>query len=217
MHTAKLISITKPLVEGLVTAEDLISYCARVSAPDNQLKIETAPRLLKYCIEHEHWSIFEQVSMSVEIRTSRSIAAQILRHKSFSFQEFSQRYSQVADRPEKAKGRKQAVKNRQSSVDELDEMQQGHWDVLQTIAYDACYTAYTKALELGVAREQARDLLPLATPTTLYMSGTCRSFIHYLSLRTQPDTQLEHRTVAEAIKSIFIQQFPHVSEALEWK
>ena len=209
----KLISITKPVVEGIDTAEDLVSFCARVSNPENQLNTETSPRLLKYLIDHKHWSPLEQVSFTVEIKTTRAIAAQILRHRSFSFQEFSQRYSSVVDF-EKPIMRRQAKKNRQSSEDIAllpHAIKQKLADHLQDSAI-----LYTQLQEHGIARECARMILPLCTETTLYMTGNLRSWVHYIDLRTEPETQLEHREIALSIKRIFIKNFPIISEALGW-
>jgi thymidylate synthase (FAD) len=185
---------------------------ARVSNPSNQLNTLTAPKLLAYCIKHEHWSIFEHASMTVEIKTSRAIAAQILRHRSFTFQEFSQRYSAV-NTIEPYELRKQAEKNRQSSSDVIWENENGVFDIARQ-AIDAAQQAYDKLLKLGVARECARMILPLTTQTTMYMTGSCRSFIHYIDLRTKEDTQKEHRIIALSIKDIFAEQFPWVAEAL---
>jgi thymidylate synthase (FAD) len=209
----KLVSITQPLIEGLTSAEDLISYCARVSNPTNQMNLLTAPKLLKYLIDHKHWSPFEMVSVTVEIQTSRAIAAQILRHRSFSFQEFSQRYS-VAQGFEDLELRKQAEKNRQSSAENADLNE----DDLNRVKNHLVQSAqlYEDLLSKGVARESARMVLPLNTSTTLYMSGTLRSWIHYIELRTLEDTQKEHRLIAEYIKYIFTQTFPNICEALNW-
>lgn len=185
-------------------------YCARVSNPSNQLNTETGPRLLAYCIRHGHWSVFEQAAMTVEITTSRAIAAQILRHRSFAFQEFSQRYAKVAQ-TEPVELRKQAASNRQSSTDVVkDEVINGK---LRGILGQAQHV-YEQLLEAGVARECARMVLPLATSTTLYMTGSVRSWIHYFQVRCDEHTQKEHRLVAEEIREIFKTQFPATSEAL---
>tara|TARA_Y100000310_G_scaffold146412_1_gene145724 strand:+ start:1192 stop:1746 length:555 start_codon:yes stop_codon:yes gene_type:complete len=178
----------------------------------------TAPKLLKFLIQHKHWSPFELASMCVEIKTSRAIAAQILRHRSFSFQEFSQRYSE-AQKIEPVEVREQATKNRQSSKDIINPGVNGFLNAKQAIAVHERKTLqlYNDLLKNGVAKECARMVLPLSTQTTMYMSGTVRSWIHYISLRTEENTQKEHREVAEAIKLIFINNFPNVSEALEWK
>lgn len=210
----KLISITKPTIEELKTPEDLISFCARVSNPSNQYNTETSPRLLKYLIEHKHWSPFEMVSMTVEIKTSRAIAAQILRHRSFSFQEFSQRYSKSTSF-EDIEWRLQGKTNRQVGDDIVDLSQQLKEEVETTLA--SCKELYDKLIEKGLAKECARMILPLTTSTTMFMSGTIRSWVHYIQLRAKEDTQKEHRIIAEQIKEIFIQNFPVVSEALNWK
>ena len=207
-----LISITEPNIFSSGNAEELIAYCARVSNPSNQDNMKTAPRLLKYLIKHKHWSPFEMVDMTVEIKTSRAIAAQILRHRSFSFQEFSQRYSSVAE-IEPIELRKQAESNRQSSEEVIDE------PVINNVVQHAIDTAtmtYQKLLTQGVAREQARMVLPLAAQSCLYMKGSVRSWVHYIDLRTQQDTQKEHRLIAEECKNIFIANFPSTSEALNW-
>lgn len=211
----KLISLTKPLIEGIETAEELISYCARVSNPSNQLNTETAPRLLKYCIDHQHWSIYEQAFMTVEIKTSRAIAAQILRHRSFSFQEYSQRYSK-ATTLENLEWRLQGKTNRQVGDEEYPMSQNLDVAVVVHEAQQKCIKAYEKLIESGVAKECARMILPLNTSTTLYMSGSIRSFIHYLQLRTKEDTQKEHREIALQIKKIFVKEFPATSCALNW-
>ena len=211
--SVKLISVTCPQIEGLETPEDLISYCARVSNPSNQLNTETASKLLSYCIKHGHWSIFEMVDMCVEIKTSRAIAAQILRHRSFSFQEFSQRYSEVTQ-IEPIQLRKQAEKNRQSSEEVIDDVVLNN--VVQYSIKQSLQT-YEKLIQQGVAKEQARMVLPLATQSTLYMKGSVRSWVHFLQLRTKEDTQKEHRDIALEIQKLFIKQFPNVSQALSWK
>jgi thymidylate synthase (FAD) len=210
----KLVSITQPLINTpdgrQLTPEELIVYCARVSNPNNQLNTETGANLLKYCINHQHWSIFEQVSFSVEIKTSRAIAAQILRHKSFSFQEFSQRYSEVT-KLQPVELRAQAEKNRQSSVEVISSkpLQDKVNEHLQ-----ASLDLYEELVVAHVAKECARMVLPLTTETTLYMHGTVRSWIHYINLRDKPDTQKEHRDVAEGAKALFIPHFPDCSKAL---
>lgn len=209
----KLVSVTQPCIDGIKTAEQLISYCARVSNPSNQLNVDTAPKLLKYCIDHQHWSIFEMASMCVEIKTSRAIAAQILRHRSFSFQEFSQRYSSIS-KLERLEFRMQGKTNRQvgDGDAELTPYQQAQVNRLQ----EESLAVYQMLIESGVARESARMILPLNTQTTLYMTGTIRSWITYIQLRCKIDTQKEHRDIAEAIKAIFKQEFPSVSEALKF-
>lgn len=212
-----LVSVTKPefpeLADG--TPEDLITYCARVSNPANQLNTETSPRLLRYLIQHKHWSPFEMVDMTVEIETSRAIASQLLRHRSFSFQEFSQRYSTIGAGYECVQARRQDAKNRQNSFDDLpDDIKEWFRDT-QEWFWDRAYEAYGEALDKGVAKECARFLLPLSTTTRLYMKGSVRSWIHYLQVRLDPSTQKEHRDVAEAIAKIFEEQFPNVAAALK--
>ena len=209
--SVKLVSISQPVVEGLTTAEDLMVYCARVSNPSNQLNTATGAKLLAYCIQHGHWSVFETASMTVEITTSRAIAAQILRHRSFSFQEFSQRYSE-APGVEDVELRKQADKNRQSSTEIIEgEMINS---TLERYMKNA-RAMYQSLLDAGVARECARMVLPLATTTTLYMTGSVRSWIHYLAQRLDEHTQKEHRLIAEQVQAIFAAQFPTVSQALK--
>jgi thymidylate synthase (FAD) len=208
----KLVSVTHPVLPNLsgFTPEELIVYIARVSNPSNQLNKETAHKLIRYLIKHKHWSPFEFVDMTVEITTRRSIAAQILRHWSFSFQEFSQRYSTVT-KVQPIELRKQAEKNRQSSADALDD------EELKRLAEDVQLFAvevYNAMLEAGVAREVARDVLPLSTETTMYMKGSVRDWIHYLELRTSEDTQKEHRDIANAIMELFKENFPTIHQAL---
>ena len=204
-----LVSTTQPF-SGLEGAEDIIAYCARVSNPENQKNVETAPRLLKFLIKHGHWSPFEMVDMTVEIKTSRAIAAQILRHRSFSFQEFSQRYSE-AQSLEKLELRKQADKNRQSSSEAFEDSQL-HTKVREHLAKSL--SLYKSLIRKGAAKESARMILPLTTETTMYMKGSARSWIHYIDLRTKQNTQKEHREIAEECKNIFKQNFPTTSEAL---
>lgn len=206
----KLVSISKPVVEGLDSPEDLIVYCARVSNPSNQLNTATGAKLLAYCIEHGHWSVFETASMTVEITTSRAIAAQILRHRSFSFQEFSQRYAEATEF-EPVELRKQAEMNRQSST---EVMENESVDKALTTLFSQLELGYKMLIQLGVARECARMILPLCTQTTLYMTGSVRSWIHYFQQRLSEHTQKEHREVAQAIERIFCVQFPVVSKAL---
>ena len=220
----KLISVTQPQVSAPdrapLSAEDIIAYCARVSNPKNQNNTETAPKLLKFLIKNKHWSPFELASMCVEIKTSRAIAAQILRHRSFSFQEFSQRYS-LAQKLEPLELRKQAEKNRQSSTDVTDPvLTEDYKNVPASVAVAQHVLGgvklYDELIKAGVAKESARMVLPLVTETTMYMNGTVRSWIHYIQLRTEGNTQKEHRDIANEIKSIFIQQFPNISIALNW-
>jgi thymidylate synthase (FAD) len=204
--TVRLISFTPD-------AEATMAYIARVSSP-NQENPEYA-KLLKYCIDHKHFSVFEHAHMTVEISTSRMISAQILRHRSFTFSEFSQRYGEVADYV-RVKARRQSEKNRQSSVDDLPEDIQDWWQQRQHEHWADSERRYKEALTLGIAKEVARAILPMNSKTRLYMTGSVRSWIHYLELRTKPDTQQEHREIAEWIKEIFVDEFPTVAEALGW-
>ena len=209
----KLVSVTKPEVEGIDNAEDIIAYCARVSNPTNQINTETAPRLLRFLIKHKHWSPFELANMCVEIQTSRAIAAQILRHRSFSFQEFSQRYSKATEM-EPLELRAPAEKNRQSSSEIV---QDEYFNKMAAAFLEGSKQMYDQLISAGVAKECARMILPLNTQTTMYMNGSIRSWIHYIDLRTEENTQKEHREIAEAVKAVFVENFPTVSEALEWK
>ena len=214
----KLVSLTQPQIStpdrAPMSAEDIIAYCARVSNPKNQMNTATAPKLIKFLIKHKHWSPFELANMCVEITTSRAIAAQILRHRSFSFQEFSQRYSEATEL-EPIELRRPAEKNRQSSSESFDELDEVY--LLANRATAAGMNAYEQLIKAGVAKECARAVLPLGTQTTMYMNGTVRSWIHYIGLRTEENTQKEHRDIANEIRKIFIDKFPNVSEALEWK
>jgi thymidylate synthase (FAD) len=194
-------------------AEALVGYCARVSNPANQDK--PAGKLLKYMIDHKHWSPFEMANMVVEITTSRAISAQILRHRSFSFQEFSQRYASVQEFVEYP-ARRQDEKNRQNSLDDLNDGDRQWFFNAQAEVNALAMKRYADALKLGVAKECARFLLPMSSKTTLYMNGNLRSWIHYIQLRTDESVQLEHREIAKAIKRIFMQECPIISEALEW-
>ena len=206
----KLISITPD-------AEKTMAYIARVSNPSNQDN-EKYSGLLKYCIKHNHWSVFEQSSMTLEIETTRAIAAQILRHRSFTYQEFSQRYAASTalgdiDLPEL---RKQDLKNRQNSTDDLDPELVEKLNKQMITLFSSAKSLYTQMLDAGVAKECARMVLPLCTPTRIYMTGSCRSWIHYINLRSAHGTQKEHMEIAEACRKVFTEQFPAVSEALEW-
>jgi thymidylate synthase (FAD) len=206
-HSVKLIHITPK-------AEELITYMARVSNPANQNNTETSARLIKYLIDHKHWSPFEMVNMCVEIETTRSVAAQILRHRSFSFQEFSQRYAEVQMRPELPEMRRQDLKNRQNSVDDLSLETLAECDQLVASALVTSYRAYDKLLELGVAKECAREVLPLCTPTRLYMNGTIRSWIHYCQLRCANGTQKEHQNIARGVWKLLEEHLPSVCVSL---
>ena len=207
----KLISVTPD-------AEKHIAYVARVSNPKNQNN-ENFAGLLKYCIKHGHWSIFEQSFMTLEIETTRGIAAQILRHRSFTYQEFSQRYadSNLLGDIELPELRRQDTKNRQNSIDDLDDEVIEKLNKQMNTLFSSSLSLYNQMLEKGVAKECARFVVPLATPTRIYMSGSARSWIHYINLRSGHGTQKEHMDIANECKSIFVEQFPSVAEAMEWE
>lgn len=195
-------------------AEEIMLFCARVSNPSNQLKLDSKG-LLKYCIEHKHWSIFEQATATFQIRTSRAIAAQILRHRSFTFQEYSQRYA-VANSQVVYPARRQDTKNKQNSIDDMsDEDKQWFLDAQEKV-WQTSNSLYQEALAKGIAKEQARFLLPLGTETTLFMSGNIRNWIHYADLRSSNGTQKEHADLAIAIKEELKKQLPSVAAALGW-
>jgi len=214
--TVKIIAATQPIIEGLNSGDELIAYAARVSNPANQMNTMTAGKLLKYCIKHKHWSVFEMCNVVMEIVTTRDIARQILRHRSFSFQEFSQRYAVATDFVER-EARLQDTKNRQNSVELgvdgfVDDRQKdlmNAWSAMQTVARAAAKDAYNWALENGIAKEQARAVLPEGmTVSTMYMNGTVRSWIHYCALRTGPETQKEHRIIAEQCWDELVKFYP---------
>ena len=207
----KLISVTPD-------AEKNIAYCARVSNPANQ-ENEKIAGLLKYCINHKHWSIFEMAFMTLEINTTRGLAAQILRHRSFTYQEFSQRYadsSLLTDKIPLPELRRQDEKNRQNSIDDLDPFEVQILEKQMMTLFDSSMALYQQMLKRGVAKECARFVLPLAVPTKIYMTGSVRSWIHYIDLRSANGTQKEHMDLALSAKEIFIEQFPAVAEAMEW-
>lgn len=208
----KLIDATR-LLWVTPEAERLIVKTARVSAPQNEDNLATGPRLLKYLIKHKHWSPFEMANMCLEIHTQRDISAQIIRHRSFHFQEFSQRYAET-EQAKIPKFRRQDSRNRQNSIDDLTDEQ---IDLLEELTYKHIkegYELYQTMLEMGVAKETARRHLPMCSPTRIYMNGTLRDWIHYINLRTDKGTQWEHRTIANQAKIIFEQQFPVISEAV---
>jgi thymidylate synthase (FAD) len=212
----RLISVTSPIItidNQTLTPEGLMAYCARVSSPHQETP--DYEKLLIYCIANKHWSVFEMVDMTVEIVTSRAISPQILRHRSFQFQEFSQRYAK-AQEIEHYTPRGQDSKNRQNSLENLDETTVLWFDEAQDEIARISLERYNEALEKGIAKECARMLLPLGTRTKLYMKGSVRSWIHYLEVRTDRSTQKEHRDIALEIKKIFIGQFPVTSAALGW-
>ena len=210
--------MTVKLITQTPDAEKTIAYVARVSNPNNQDN-ENYAGLLKYCIKHQHWSIFEQASMTLEIETTRGIAAQILRHRSFTFQEFSQRYAESTSLGdiELPELRRQDTKNRQNSTDDLDPETVDKFNRQMITLFSSSKALYESMLKQGVAKECARFVLPLATPTRIYMTGSIRSWIHYINLRSAHGTQKEHMLIAEACKKIFIEQYPTVSEALDWE
>lgn len=201
------------LVTITPNAEELIAYCARVSSP-NQENPEIE-KLLRYCVTHKHWSIFEQASATFEITTSRAISAQILRHRSFKFQEFSQRYAEAQEFVE-YKARRQDTKNRQNSIDDIDEETQRSWLYRQQRNWDRAIAEYRWALSAGIAKECARMVLPMQTMTRLYMTGDIRSWLHYLDVRCSEDTQLEHREIALQIKDTLKEELPTIAQALDW-
>ena len=212
MTKVKLVTVTPK-------AEETIGYIARVSNPKNQDNPNVAG-LLKYCIKHGHWSVFEQAHMTVEIETTRGLAAQILRHRSFTYQEFSQRYADVSHIREDIplpELRRQDLKNRQNSIDDVDPAKVESFNKEMRSLFDQSIDLYKKMLHAGIAKECARFVLPLATPTRLYMTGSCRSWVHYIQLRSAHGTQKEHIDLVENVRKIFVEQFPIVSEALEWK
>ena len=209
--TVKLISVTPD-------AEKTMAYVARVSNPKNQNNDKFAG-LLSYCIKHGHWSVFEQAYMTLEINTTRGLAAQILRHRSFTYQEFSQRYADANLLSEKIplpKLRRQDTKNRQNSTDDVDPYVVQKYDILMEEHFKSSMDLYNKMLEDGIAKECARFVLPLSTPTRIYMTGSCRSWIHYINLRSAHGTQKEHMEIADECRKVFTEQFPAVSEALSW-
>ena len=206
------------LVTVTPKAEETMGYIARVSNPNNQSNPAVAG-LLGYCIKHGHWSVFEQAHMTLEIETTRGLAAQILRHRSFTYQEFSQRYADVSFIREDIplpELRRQDTENRQNSIDDIDPITQQNFEIDMRKHFDQSIDLYKKMLRAGVAKECARFVLPLATPTKLYMTGSCRSWVHYIQLRSGHGTQKAHMDIANECKTIFSQQFPVVAEALTW-
>ena len=211
MSKVELISLTPD-------AEKTMAYIARVSNPKNQ-ENEDYSKLLSYCIKNEHWSVFEQSCMTLQIETNRGIAAQILRHRSFTFQEFSQRYADTnllgIDIPI-PELRRQDLENRQNSIDNIPEEIKIKFHQKISDLFNKSSNLYQEMLSDGIAKECARFILPLATPTRIYMTGSCRSWIHYIQLRTKVGTQKEHMDIAESCKKIFKEHFPNVSEAMDW-
>lgn len=211
MTSVNLVSVTPE-------AEKTMGYVARVSNPANQENPKVAG-LLKYCVQHQHWSVFEQAYMTLEINTTRGVAAQVLRHRSFTYQEFSQRYadsSLLADTIPLPELRRQDTKNRQNSIDDIDPFTKQEFQIKMQRHFEAGMKLYKEMLDASIAKECARFVLPLAVPTKIYMTGSCRSWIHYIDLRSAHGTQKEHMDIAEGARTIFIEQFPTVSEALGW-
>lgn len=208
--TVEFVSITPD-------AEMHMSFCARVSNPENQKNGECY-KLLKYCIDHKHWSVFESSYMTLKINTSIMVSRQILRHRSFTFQEFSQRYSTVSYIGDfhKIELRRQDNKNRQNSIDDLDENLKCRYEKRIKLLFGDIKNLYNEMIDNGVAKECARSILPMAAPTSMYMTGNCRQWIHYIPLRESNGTQLEHQIVAKDVKKVFIDKFPLVSKALNW-
>ena len=221
-NNVKIVSYSVPVGDfknDLQDIQDLIAFCARVSNPSNQMNNETSAKLIKYLIKHQHWSPLEMVSVCLELNTTRDIAHQIVRHRSFSFQEFSQRYADTnlldtnIPLPDL---RRQDTKNRQNSIDDIPEKQIKFLQERIRQYFNEGMDLYNELLREGIAKECARFVLPLATPTRIYMSGSVRSWVHYIDLRSGHGTQKEHMDIANACKDIFKVQFPTVSEALEW-
>ena len=211
MNKVELISLTPD-------AEKTMAHIARVSNPSNQANDKFAG-LLRYCIKHEHWSVFEQSCMTLKIETNRGIAAQILRHRSFTFQEFSQRYAEtnlLGNNIPIPNLRRQDQKNRQNSIDDISDDVKRKFTKKISNHFDEANKLYEEMLKEGIAKECARFIMPLATPTRIYMTGSCRSWIHYIQLRSKEGTQKEHMEIAEECKKVFIEYFPSVSEALNW-
>ena len=209
--TATLISVTPD-------AEKHIAYCARVSNPSNQGN-DSFEGLIKYCIKHKHWSIFEQAFLTIELETTRAIVAQVLRHRSFTFQEFSQRYadsSLLMDKIPLPELRRQDTKNRQNSTNDLDPFDKQSLELQMQTLFDSSLALYQQMLKRGVAKECARNVLPMCVPTRMYMSGSVRSWVHYIDLRSANGTQKEHMDLANECKEVFVEQFPIIAKALDW-
>ena len=217
MSQVRLIAFTQPIeLEGVQTGEELVAYCARVSNPANQANHETAPRLLSYLVRNQHWSPFEMAHAVIEIQTTRDIARQILRHRSFSFQEFSQRYAEVVADPVLREARLQDTTNRQNSTESHDFALRAWWDDQQAWLAEQAVKVYQDALNQGIAKEVARAVLPEGlTPSHLYMSGSVRSWIHYIQLRTGNGTQKEHREIAAMCKLALLHVMPSIKEILD--
>lgn len=217
MSQVRLIAFTQPIeLEGVQTGEELVAYCARVSNPANQANHETAPRLLNYLVRNQHWSPFEMAHAVIEIQTTRDIARQILRHRSFSFQEFSQRYAEVVADPVLREARLQDTTNRQNSTPAHDAQLRAWWDDQQAWLAEQATKVYQDALNQGIAKEVARAVLPEGlTPSRLYMAGSVRSWIHYIQLRAGNGTQQEHREIAVMCKHALLHVMPSIKEILD--
>ena len=210
---------TAPALDDGIDGQEVVSFVARVSNPNNQLNFDTAAGLLRYCIKHEHWSIFEHAYVTLELSTTRAISPQVLRHRSFTFQEFSQRYADASMLTQAIpipRFRKQDTKNRQNSTDDLDPFVKQDFEIRTKQAFDMMLQLYQDGLEAGIAKECMREVLPLAVPTRMYMTGNLRSWIHYTNLRTSNGTQLEHMNLAKQCQCIIAGEFPDVAEALGW-
>jgi len=215
-HLLSSVDTTDPFMNNVKSLEGLVAYMARVSSSDQ--KNPSYAGLIRYCMNHGHWSILETGNATFEIETSRAISAQILRHRSFSFQEFSQRYQSVDESGiELFIARRQDVKNRQNSIDDLDETVKQEWEDRQLENWRSAFDHYRWALDNGIAKECARAVLPVQARTRMFMNGTLRSWVHYINLRTDPATQKEHRDVAEEIKKQLVKAFPVIAEAAGWK
>lgn len=214
--TVRLIAISRPTIEEIPTTSALLAYCARVSSTANQMSHETGPRLIRSLVKRSEWSPLEMVHLTMEIETTRDIARQILRHRSFSFQEFSQRYAVADDTFAPREARLQDHKDRQNSIETDDHDLQRWWSREQLSLHDHSQSVYQAALNRGIAKEQARVVLPEGiTPSRLYMAGSLRSWIHYVALRADKKTQKEHRSIAIAVKSIILTEFPDLKEVLQ--
>lgn len=217
MSSVRVVSVSHPVgIEGINTAEEFVAYAARVSNPSNQVNNMTASKLLRYLVKHNHWSPFEMVSICLEIKTTRDIGRQILRHRSFSFQEFSQRYAVVEEPFEFRDARLQDTKNRQNSIESNDRVLNDIWANAQDEVMNVCKNAYDLALKHGIAKEQARAVLPEGlTKSTMYMAGTLRSWIHYCQLRRSNGTQKEHKDIADDAWRLIVEQFPSIADVLD--
>ena len=213
--SVRLIACSQPTIDEVPDASSLLAYCARVSSTANQLNHATGGKLLRFLVNRREWSPLEMVSLTMEIETTRDIARQILRHRSFSFQEFSQRYARVEDQFVPREARLQDLRDRQNSIESDDGRLDAEWSILQSKVAETAREAYDAALALGIAKEQARAVLPEGmTPSRLYMAGTLRSWLHYVDLRCDRKTQKEHREIAESCRAILCEQFPELADVI---